>query len=61
MHLSVMPQRLEMADADHRLGDGLAVDDAALVKGHIHAEAFRDNASEDFQLHLAHELQMDFA
>ena len=61
MHLSVMPQRLEMTDADHRLGDGLAVDDAALVKGHIHAEAFCNNAGEDFQLHLAHELQMDFS
>ena len=58
MHLGVMPQRLEMADADHRLGDGLAVDDAALVKGHIHAEAFRDNAGEDFQLHLPHQLQV---
>ena len=56
-----MPQRLEMADADHRLGDGLTVDDTALVKGHILAEAFRNNAGEDFQLHLAHELQMDFA
>ena len=56
-----MPQRLEMADADHRLGDSLAVDDAALIKGHIHAEAFRDNAGKDFQLYLAHELQMDFA
>ena len=61
MHLGVMPQRLEMTDADHRLGDGLAVDNAALVKRYVHAEALRDNAGEDFQLHLAHELQMDFA
>ena len=61
MHLGVMPQRLEMADTDHRLDDGLAVDDTALVKGYIYAEAFRDNARQNFQLHLAHELQMDFA
>ncbi len=56
-----MPQRLEMTDADHRLGDGLAVDNAALVKRYVHAEALRDNAREYFELHLAHELQMDFA
>ena len=61
MHLGVMPQRLKMADADDRLGDGLAVDDAALVERHVHAEAFRDNAGEDFQLHLTHQLQVNLA
>ena len=59
MHLGVMPQRLEMTDADDRLRDGLPVDDAALVKGHAHTEARLDQLGQYLELHLTHQLQVD--
>ena len=62
MHLGVMPQRLEMADADHRLGDGLRGRRCCpRQRSHRTPKRSAITLGEDFQLHLAHELQVDLA
>ena len=56
-----MAQRLEVPHAKHRRCDGLAVNDAALAKGHGEAEAVENTAAQDLKLDLAHELYVDLA
>ena len=50
-----------MSHAEHRRCDGLAVNDAALAKGHGEAEAVENTAAQDLKLDLAHELYVDLA
>ena len=61
MHLGIMPQRLKMADANHRRGDGFLINNAAFIKGCLHTEPFGNPTGQHFQLHLTHELNMNFA
>ena len=61
MHLRVVPQRLVMPDALHGVPDRLPVQDAALAEAHLQPEAVRKLPLQDFQLHLAHELRVDFS
>ena len=56
MDLSVVPQGLEVAHPLHRAGDGLPVDDVPGAKGDLRSKALPDEAGEDLQLDLSHEL-----
>ena len=60
MNLRIVTQRLEVADADHRGSDRLPVADSAAAKGHFHAKPLLDQALENLQLYLSHQLHMDF-
>lgn len=44
---------------DHRLGDGLLIDDAAGAEGHHQAKPLPDQPLQNLQLHLAHQLDVD--
>ena len=57
--LGVVPQGLVVAHPLHGGGDGLLVQDAALVHPYGHPEAVLDEALEDLDLHLAHEAGVD--
>ena len=59
VHLGVVAQRLVVPDALDRLQDRLAVDDAALAERDREAEPVPDQALQNLQLHLAHELHAD--
>ena len=61
MHLGIVAQRLVMAYALHGLGDGLLVQDAAGAKLYRQAKPLCQQAPQHFQLHLAHQLDMDLA
>jgi len=59
--LGVVPQRLIMPHALDRGGDGLEIDDIALVEGDLQPEALRDQLLQDLHLHRAHQLHADLA
>ncbi len=59
--LGVVPQRLIMPHALDRGGDGLKIDDIALVEGDLQPEALRDQLLQDLHLHRAHQLHADLA
>ena len=61
MHLGIMAQRLVVAHALHGFGDGLLVQDAAGAELHVQAEPLCQQAAQHFQLHFAHELDMNLA
>ena len=60
MHLRVMPERLIMPDTGDGGGDGFPIQDAAGTEGNLHTETVPHQTAKDFQLHFAHELDMDF-
>ena len=59
VHFGVVAQGLEMADALHRVGDGLFVEDAPRPEAHRQPEPLPDQPLEHIQLHLAHHLQLN--
>ena len=61
MHLGIVAQRLVVAYALHGLGDGLLIQNAARAKGYFQPEPLGQQAAQHFQLHLAHQLHMNFA
>ena len=60
VHLGIVAQRLIVAHALHRSGDGLFIKDAARAEGNRQVEPLLDHRLQHFQLHLAHELHMEF-
>ena len=50
-----------MSYADHRCGNGFLIDNASGSELHREAEPLLDHGLQDFQLNLAHELQMDLS
>ena len=61
MHLRVVSERFKVSDALDRAGDGFLVDDTALTEVDRKAESFFDDALEDLELYLAHELHLYLA
>ena len=61
MHLGIVAQRLVMSHTFHGLGDGLLIQNAARAKGYLQPEPLGQQAAQHFQLHLAHQLHMNFA
>ena len=61
MHLGIVAQRLVVAYALHGLGDGLLIQNTTRAKGYLQPEPLCQQAAQHFQLHLAHQLHMDFA
>ena len=61
MHLRIVAQRLEVADADDRGGDGLMIDHRAGAELHRKAEPVQQHPLQDLQLDRAHELDVDAA
>ena len=61
MHLGIVAQRLVMPYALHGLGDGLLIQNAARAKGYLQPEPLGQQAAQHLQLHLTHQLHMDFA
>ena len=59
MHLGVVAQGFVVAHALHGLGDGLLIKDAPGAELHVQPEALGQQAAQHFQLHLAHELDVD--
>ena len=60
VHLRVMPERLEMTYAFHPVDDRLLVDDTALLKSNLHAKPLPDQITQHLDLHLTHQLCMNF-
>ena len=58
--LRIVPQGLKVADALHRGRNGLPVADGPRTEGHLHAEPLLNEPLQNFQLDLAHELDVDF-
>ena len=61
MHLGIVAQGFVMSYADHRCGNGFLIDNASGSELHREAEPLLDHGLQDFQLNLAHELQMDLS
>ena len=61
VHLGIMAQRFIMAEALHRAGQRLFIQNAAFVKPSLDAETVLQYALQNFQLHFAHQLQVHFA
>ena len=61
MDLGIMAQRLVVPHALHGGREGLFVQNAALAKAHLQPEPAVQHALQNFQLNLAHELQMNLA
>ena len=61
MDLGVVPERFKVANALDAGADRLAAEDAALVEADLEPEAPLYEALHDFELHLAHELQVRLA
>ena len=59
--LGIVPQRLVVPHALDRGGDGLEIDDIALVEGDLQPEALFDQLLQDLHLHRAHQLHADLA
>ena len=59
MHLRIVPQRLKVANALHRIGDGLPVADGPGAEADLYPQPLPDEPLQNFHLHLAHELGMD--
>ena len=59
MHLRIVPQRLKVANALHRIGDGLPVADGPGAEADLHPQPLPDEPLQDLHLHLAHELSVD--
>ena len=58
MHLGIVAQRLIVADALHRRGDGFLIQNAALAEGDLQPETAGQQCLQNFQLYLAHELDV---
>ena len=61
MHFGVVAEGLVMAHALHRLGDGFLIQYTALAELHRKVKPPFQQALEDFQLDLPHELNVDLA
>ena len=61
VYLGIVAQRFIMADALHRRGQRLLIKDAALAEGHRQPEALLQDILQNFQLHLAHQLDVYLA
>ena len=61
VHFGIMAQRLKMPDSLDGGGNGFAIGHAAGANPDLPAEAVANQAAQDFQLHLAHELELHLA
>ena len=59
MHFRIVAQRLIVTHALHRIGNGFFIIDAALIQIHIQRKPLLYQASQNFQLHFAHDLHED--
>ena len=60
MHLGVVAQRLVVTDALYGGGQRFFVQNAALAKGDCQPKALLQQVLQNFQLHLAHQPDVDF-
>ena len=60
MNLRIMAQRLIMSDAFHRSAYCLFIDDISRVKGNLCPITLLNQALQDFNLDLSHDLRMNF-
>ena len=60
MHLCIMPKRLEMAHPFHTIINGFLIQNPACAKVQLVAKTLPHNTLQNFRLHIAHQMHMNF-